>query len=99
MSKKLGEYLRQLRIDQKLTIKAAAEIVGISAGFLSAIERSVYNLRNENIVYKLADLYKVNREELKLRGEQIRVEKKLNVDDFNLVFKTLSESNNFINRL
>ena len=55
----IGEKLRELRLQQGMTLKEVAEHAGLSAGFLSSLERS---LTNASIVtlQKLAKLYRTN---------------------------------------
>ena len=55
----IGAHLRQLRAKQKLSLAQVAEAVGISVGFLSAMERSQMS-GSVGTLRKLARFYKTN---------------------------------------
>ena len=55
----IGAHLRQLRAQRKLSLAQVAEAVGISVGFLSALERSQMS-GSVGTLRKLARFYKTN---------------------------------------
>jgi DNA-binding transcriptional MerR regulator/mannose-6-phosphate isomerase-like protein (cupin superfamily) len=55
----IGAHLRQLRVRRKLSLAAVARSVGISVGFLSALERSQMS-GSVGTLRKLARFYKTN---------------------------------------
>ena len=55
----IGSHLRQLRAKQKLSLAQVAQAVGISVGFLSALERSQMS-GSVGTLRKLARFYKTN---------------------------------------
>src|SRR5215472_5646501 len=55
----IGAHLRQLRTQKKLSLAQVAEAVGISVGFLSALERSQMS-GSVGTLRKLARFYKTN---------------------------------------
>jgi DNA-binding transcriptional MerR regulator/mannose-6-phosphate isomerase-like protein (cupin superfamily) len=55
----IGSHLRQLRARQKLSLAQVARVVGISVGFLSALERSQMS-GSVGTLRKLARFYKTN---------------------------------------
>ena len=59
LSDSMGPRLRQLRLSRKLALAEVASAVGISVGFLSAIERS-HMSASVGTLRKLARYYKLN---------------------------------------
>src|SRR6267154_1516122 len=55
----IGGHLRQLRVKRKLSLAQVARAVGISVGFLSALERSQMSA-SVGTLRKLARFYKTN---------------------------------------
>lgn len=55
----IGEKLRELRLQQGMTLKEVAEHAGLSVGFLSSLERSLTNASIATL-QKLAKLYRTN---------------------------------------
>ncbi|HTU43068.1 MAG TPA: cupin domain-containing protein [Candidatus Aquilonibacter sp.] len=55
----IGSHLRQLRIKRRLSLSQVAEAIGISVGFLSALERSQMS-GSVSTLRKLAHYYKTN---------------------------------------
>lgn len=58
--KEFGEYLKRLRLDQKLSLRQVEKEVGISNSYLYQIERGERNAPKLEILRKLAVLYKVS---------------------------------------
>lgn len=58
--KEFGEYLKRLRLDQKLSLRQVEKEVGISNSYLYQIERGERNAPKLEILRKLAALYKVS---------------------------------------
>lgn len=58
-SRTIGRHLRQLRLQRSLSLAEVAESVGISVGFLSALERSQMSA-SVGTLRKLAGFYKTN---------------------------------------
>jgi mannose-6-phosphate isomerase-like protein (cupin superfamily) len=55
----LGALLRRVRAERKLSLQQAASAIGISTGFLSALERSQMSA-SVGTLRKLAHFYKIN---------------------------------------
>jgi HTH-type transcriptional regulator, competence development regulator len=58
--KAFGEYLKRLRIAEKLSLRQVEKEVGISNSYLYQIERGERNAPKLDIMKKLATLYKVS---------------------------------------
>ena len=59
LTESAGEKLRQLRVQRKLSLREAAAMIDIDIGVLSKMERGERNF-TKNVVKHLANLYKVN---------------------------------------
>lgn len=60
-----GKKLRQLREERGLKLRKVAETAGISATYLSVLERSAATTPpSERVVFQLADLFGYDRQEL-----------------------------------
>lgn len=59
-----GEYIRKLRMDQKLSLRDVAARIGISVSYLTQIEHGRRGTPGVPILKKLAPLYKVPLREL-----------------------------------
>lgn len=55
-----GQYLKRLRLDQKLSLRQVEKEVGISNSYLYQIERGERNAPKLEVLRKLATLYKVS---------------------------------------
>lgn len=54
-----GEYLRTLRIEQKLSLREAEKLSGVSNSYLGLIERGQRPIPGADILKKLAPIYDV----------------------------------------
>ena len=54
-----GEYLRTLRIEQKLSLREAEKLSGVSNSYLGLIERGQRPIPGAEILKKLAPVYDV----------------------------------------
>lgn len=64
MQESLGEYLRQIRKEKRLTLRDVEEKTGISNAYLSQIENQKILKPSPSILYKLAEIYDVSYEHL-----------------------------------
>jgi len=62
MNEKLGRYLKQVRKERKLTLRAVEEKTGISNAYLSQIENGRIVKPSPSVLYKLAECYDVSYE-------------------------------------
>ncbi len=63
----LGQYLRLLRVKSKLTMVQAAELSGVTQGYISQIENGLYQPSGK-VLAKLARAYKVQEVQLLRRA-------------------------------
>ena len=56
MENSFGSFIRERRIGQKLSLRKFANLVGISAAYLSSIESGCRTAPTEKILVKLADV-------------------------------------------
>ncbi|CAI3202453.1 helix-turn-helix domain-containing protein [Clostridium neonatale] len=61
MAKEVGEKLKELRKDTKLSIYKVAKKVHISGNYLSLLERGI-NAPSDVIIFNLAEFYNINPE-------------------------------------
>ena len=59
MQNKFGEFLKELRLDRKLTLRDVQDKVKISNAYLSQVERGERNIPTMKILVKLANVYGV----------------------------------------
>lgn len=64
MKETFGEYLKNLRIENGMTLTQLGAKLGIDSGALSKIENEKRKL-DEKILPKIAEIFKLNLEELK----------------------------------
>lgn len=57
MGEKLGGFLKQLRGDKKWTLREASKHIGISEAYLWQLENDKRELRDPELVKKLAEAY------------------------------------------
>jgi len=69
--KQFGEYLRGLRAETQLTQKSASEQAGISAPYLSQLERGERNPPSQKVLTKLAAVYQSPPEELWHKADRV----------------------------
>ncbi len=50
IEKAIGKRVQEFRKKKNLTQQAFAEMLGISTNYLSALERGIYNIKNEMLV-------------------------------------------------
>jgi len=59
-----GEVIKKIRVDQKLTLKAAAELTGIAEAYLWQLENGKRETPRPETIKKLADGYGVAAQQL-----------------------------------
>lgn len=59
-----GEYIRKLRDDKEITLRKFAQMVGISATYLSKVERGEFPAPAEDKVKAMAKILGINADEL-----------------------------------
>jgi len=59
MVENFGEYLRTLRLEQKLSLREAEKLSGVSNSYLGLIERGQRPIPGADILKKLAPIYDV----------------------------------------
>ena len=59
MADNFGEYLRTLRLEQKLSLREAEKLSGVSNSYLGLIERGERPIPGADILKKLAPVYNV----------------------------------------
>jgi len=59
MVENFGEYLRTLRLEQKLSLREAEKLSGVSNSYLGLIERGQRPIPGADILKKLAPVYDV----------------------------------------
>ncbi len=69
MNETLGEHLKRIRVEKRLTLRAVEEKTMISNAYLSQIENGRITKPSPSVLYKLANCYGTSYEELmKLAG-------------------------------
>lgn len=69
MNETLGEHLKRIRKEKRLTLRAVEEKTKISNAYLSQIENGKITKPSPSVLYKLANCYGISYEELmKLAG-------------------------------
>ncbi len=61
--KNFGEFVSSMRKDRKITVRGLAELLGISAPFLTDVEKDRRNPFDEEKLEKLAQIFNLSREE------------------------------------
>ena len=56
----LGEKLKQFRENEQLTLRTLQEVTGISNAYLSQLENDKIKKPSADILYKLAEVYKID---------------------------------------
>jgi len=78
MSETLGGYLKKVRKQNTLTLRAIEERTGISNAYLSQLENNKIVCPSPTILYKLAKCYEISYEQLmKLAGYPLPIEKEI----------------------
>lgn len=94
----LGEYLKDLRLRHALTLKEVEIETEISISYLSQIEKGIKSKPQPHILKKLAELYKVNEQELMELAGYIKPDKypkTLEEQEINRAFEFVKTDPNF----
>ncbi len=76
MNEPLGTYLKDVRKQRNLTLRAVEERTGISNAYLSQLENNKISFPSPKFLNKLATLYEVSYEQLmKLAGYPVSADK------------------------
>ncbi|MHB9035021.1 MAG: helix-turn-helix domain-containing protein [Armatimonadota bacterium] len=67
----LGQYLRDLRTAQRMTLRAVEEASSVSNAYLSQLENGKINKPSPHILHKLSEIYTVSYESLMERAGYI----------------------------
>ena len=91
----LGEYLKSIRQDRKLTLRAVEEATEkeVSNAYLSQIETGKVKRPSPNVLSALADLYSVSFEGLMRRAGHLKPARELETTDRHGRVATFSEHN------
>lgn len=82
MADNFGEYLRTLRLEQKLSLREAEKLSGVSNSYLGLIERGQRPIPGADILKKLAPVYNVPvRDMMRAAGYLKNEEVSLSEDD------------------
>jgi len=74
MNQELGEYLKQIRKDRKLTLRAVEERTGISNAYISQVEGGKIVKPSPSALHRLAECYGVSYKHLmELAGHPLPV--------------------------
>jgi len=89
MVEKFGEYLRTLRLEQKLSLREAEKLSGVSNSYLGLIERGQRPIPGADILKKLAPVYDVPARDLMkvagyLKDEDVSLSEE---DEVDMAFK------------
>lgn len=60
----IGEYLRLKRLEKRQTLGDIASKVGVSANYISEIEKGIKNNPSDEIIVKLAEIFNINEDDL-----------------------------------
>ncbi len=60
----IGEYLRLKRLEKRRTLGDIASKVGVSANYISEIEKGMKNNPSDEIIVKLAEIFNINEDDL-----------------------------------
>ena len=58
-----GEYVRQKRLERKMTLRAFAKEVGISATFISGMENNEKSAPSDEVLKNIAEILHLDKEE------------------------------------
>ncbi|MCM3155623.1 helix-turn-helix transcriptional regulator [Priestia megaterium] len=86
----VGAYLKEKRNDKGLTLMCVAEIIGVTANYISLIERGK-NTPNDEIITKLADLYEIDEDDLFERFDKVPASIMKEVKKYKYLRKAISE--------
>ncbi|HDR8453965.1 TPA: helix-turn-helix transcriptional regulator [Bacillus cereus] len=64
MKVEIGEYLRLKRLEKRQTLGDIASKVGVSANYISEIEKGIKNNPSDEIIVKLAEIFNINEDDL-----------------------------------
>ncbi|MFA2720628.1 helix-turn-helix domain-containing protein [Bacillus paranthracis] len=64
MKVEIGEYLRLKRLEKRRTLGDIASKVGVSANYISEIEKGMKNNPSDEIIVKLAEIFNINEDDL-----------------------------------
>ena len=89
MIENFGEYLRTLRLEQKLSLREAEKLSGVSNSYLGLIERGQRPIPGADILKKLAPVYDVPARDLMrsagyLKDEDVSLSEE---DEVDMAFK------------
>ncbi len=89
MVENFGEYLRTLRLEQKLSLREAEKLSGVSNSYLGLIERGQRPIPGADILKKLAPVYDVPARDLMrsagyLKDEDVSLSEE---DEVDMAFK------------
>ena len=89
MVENFGEYLRTLRLEQKLSLREAEKLSGVSNSYLGLIERGQRPIPGADILKKLAPVYNVPARDLMrsagyLKDEDVSLSEE---DEVDMAFK------------
>ena len=89
MVENFGEYLRTLRLEQKLSLREAEKLSGVSNSYLGLIERGQRPIPGADILKKLAPIYDVPARDLMrsagyLKDEDVSLSEE---DEVDMAFK------------
>ncbi|WP_368654720.1 helix-turn-helix domain-containing protein [Ornithinibacillus sp. 4-3] len=95
MDQRIGELIKDLRIERRLTLKQVAEKTGLSASFLSQVERSKSSITLQSLS-KISDALDVSRSYFFTENKETehifrsKEENDLNFHNSNFVYQSLS---------
>ena len=72
MVENFGEYLRTLRLEQKLSLREAEKLSGVSNSYLGLIERGQRPIPGADILKKLAPVYDVPARDLMKAADYLK---------------------------
>ena len=88
MKQTLGLYLKRIRKEQNLTLRAVQERTGISNAYLSQLENDKIAHPSPKILYKLAKCYRISYEHLmELAGYPLPVRPKIEAKKLEPAFR------------
>ena len=84
----LGQYLKKLRKQRNLTLRAVEEKTGISNAYLSQVENGKISKPSPSILLKLGNFYDVSYERLmKLAGHPVPTKSEVEKGELDLAFR------------
>lgn len=94
MNVKTGDLLRLKRLERRQTQHDIAKLVGVSANYISEIEKGNKTNPSDEIIIKLANIFDLNEDDLFTSFNKIPLSTRNEIHEYPSLAKALSQLNN-----